>query len=80
MRNMMALLFMTVFVSGCMGASFNQQGVRDSKFARMDRDQNAFLSAAELQAYQADEFSKMDNDRNGKVSEEEYAAYYNASR
>jgi hypothetical protein len=61
----------------CFAGLDDQQGVNDPVFAQMDRDQNAFLSKAELQAYQADQFSKMDKDNNGLVSAAEYATYYN---
>ena len=79
MRKIVALLFIAVFAGGCAAASFNQPGVRDPEFAKMDSDQNAFLSRAEIQAYQPDEFSKMDTDNDGLVSKNEYRTYYNSS-
>ncbi|MFH1191447.1 MAG: hypothetical protein V1670_04550 [Candidatus Omnitrophota bacterium] len=77
MRKIAALFFMVVFFSGCAAASFNQRGVRDSEFAQMASEQNAFLSKEQMQAYQMDEFSKMDTDNDGRVSKKEYSVYQN---
>ena len=52
---------------------------QDKDFIEMDRDQDGFISKAEMLDYQAGEFSRMDNSNDGIISRAEYSGYYNPS-